>query len=112
MTVLELVNGPSLVVRAGLLEHIVKDGPLWGASRLFALNGGDEIIVESLPLDQSHFLLLLALFGPSVRALVVVRWCFPLAALMVEKSTDRLLASGVVCHYVHQFIDGLWSIST
>ena len=29
-TVLELVIGPSLVVRAGLLEHLVEDGPLWG----------------------------------------------------------------------------------
>jgi len=46
------------------------------------------------------------------RALVVILCRLPLVILMVEESTKHLLASGVVHYYVHQLIDGLWSIST
>jgi hypothetical protein len=52
------------VIRAGLLEHLVKDGPFWGASRLLALDGGDELIVEGLPLDLPCLLLLLVILSP------------------------------------------------
>jgi hypothetical protein len=100
------------MVRAGLLEHFVEDGPLRRASRLFALNGDDEIIVESLPLDRSHFLLLLALLGPSTRAHIIVHWRLPLAALMVEEGNDGFLTSSIVCHHIHQLVDSLWSLST
>jgi len=60
------------VIRVGLLEHLVEDGPLWGSSRLFALYDSDEIIVESLLLEWSCFLLLLFFLRPSAGALVVV----------------------------------------
>jgi hypothetical protein len=31
---------------------------------------------------------------------------------MAKESADRLLAGGLVGHYVHQLIDGLWTIPT
>jgi len=78
--------------------------------RLLALDSSDEIIVESLPLDLPC-LLLLILFGPSARALVVICWCLPLVVHVVEESTNRLLTGGIVRHHVIQFIDGLRTIS-
>ena len=103
--------GSSLVVRARVLEHLIKDGPLWGALRLLALNNGDEVIIEALPLDLLCLLLLFVLFGPLAWALIIVRWRLPLVVLVVEESANCLLASDVVCYYVHQLIDGLWTIS-
>jgi len=79
------VISPSLVVRAGLLEYLVKDGPFWRASRLLALDRGDEIIVEGLSLDLPCFLLVV-LFGPPAGAFVVIDWCLPLLLLWLKKA--------------------------
>jgi hypothetical protein len=109
--ILELVVGPSLVIRAGLLEHLMEDGPLRGASRLLALDRGKEIVVEGLSLILSRFLLVVVLFGPPAGAFVVFCWCLPLAALVAKESTDDLLVGSVVRHYVHQLVDSLRMIS-
>jgi hypothetical protein len=101
VAILELVISPSLLVRAGLFEHLIEDGPLWGTLRLLALDGSDEIIVEGLLLDLSCLLLLVVLFGPPARALIVVSWCLPLAVLRVEESTDRFFTDSVLRHYIH-----------
>jgi len=64
-----------------------------------------------LSLDLPRLLLLVVLFGPLARALVVVCRCLPLVVLVAEESTDRLLAGGVVCHHIYQLIDGPRTIS-
>ena len=61
VAILELVVGPFIVVRAGLLEHLVEDHPLWGASRLFVFDRCDEVVIESLTFVQSCFLFLLVI---------------------------------------------------
>ena len=99
------------MVRVGLLEHLVEDDPLQGASRLLALDNSNEVLVEGLPIDLPCLLLLVVLFGPPARALVIVCWCLPLVVLVVDESTDCLLANGVLCHYIHQLVNGLWTIS-
>jgi len=73
------------VVRVGLLKHLVEDGPLWGDLRLLVLDSGDEIIIESLLLDRSCFLLVVVLLGSSARALIVVRWRLPLSFSWLKK---------------------------
>jgi len=55
------VVGPSLVIRAGLLQHLVEDSPLRGTSRFLALNRSDEIIIRNLLLALLDLLLLLAI---------------------------------------------------
>ena len=61
VVVLELMGGPSLVVRAGLLQHLVKNRPLRGDSSLLALDRSDKIIVEGLAV-LSFFLLIVVVF--------------------------------------------------
>jgi len=110
-TVLELVVGPSLMIRARLLQHLVEDAHLWRASRLFALHGGDEIVVEIFPLERSRLLLLLlVLLGPSTGALVVIGELLIFPSFTAEEGPDRFFPCGVVCHHVHQLVDGLRAI--
>jgi len=87
-TLLKLLIRPSLVVRAGLLEHLVEDDPFWRASRLIALDCGDEIIVDGLSLDLPSFLLVVVLFGPPARAFVIIGWCLPFVALMAKENAE------------------------
>ena len=72
-TILKLVVGPSLVLWAGLLLHLVEDRPLRGASSLLALDRSNEIIVEGLAFVLLCFLLLVVvLSGPPAGTLVIV----------------------------------------
>ena len=57
-----------------------------------------------------RFFLLHVLFGPPTRAFVVVGLCLPLVILVAKETADRLLTGSVVRHYVHQLVDGLWTI--
>ena len=97
---------PSLVVGAWLLQHLVEDGPFWGPTRPFALHGGDEIVIEILPLEWSGFLLLFVLLGSSIGALVIIggRLAFP--SIKAEEGADRFFPYRVVCYYVHQLVEG------
>ena len=64
---------PYLVIRARLLQHLVEDGSLRGALRLFALDHGDEVVVNGLVLVLLRLLLLVVvLLGSSARAFVIV----------------------------------------
>ena len=59
----------------------------------------------------SCFLLfLVVLFRSPAGALIIVGWLLPLVVLVAKESTDRLLAGGVVRHYVHQLVDALQTI--
>ena len=62
----------SLVVRTGLLQHLVENRPLRGTSRLLALDRSDQIVIEGLTFVLPCFLLVVALFGPPAGTLVVV----------------------------------------
>ena len=99
------------MIRAGLLLHFVEDGSLWGSSRHLAFHGGDEIVIEGFPLEQSCFLLLVVLLGPSTGTLVVVSGRLAFSSFMAEEGTDRFFPCGVVGHYIHQLVDGLRAIS-
>ena len=79
--------------------------------RLLALDRSDETIVEGLTLVLPCFFLLLVLFGPPAGAFVVVDGCLPLVILVAKESANRLLTGGIVCHDIHQVVDGLWMIS-
>jgi len=101
---------PTLVVGAWLLQHLVEDGPFWGPSRPFALHGGDEIVIKVFPLEWSGLLLLFVLLGSSTGALIIIsgRPSFP--SFTAEEGADRFFPCGIVCHYVHQLVDGLRAI--
>jgi len=99
--VLEHVVCPSLMLRAGLLQHLVEDSSLRGSSRFFTLRGGDEIVVEYLTLERPCFLLLLVLLGSSTGAFIVVGWRLAFASFAAEESADCFLSRGIVCHHVH-----------
>jgi len=82
----------------------------WGPSRPFALHGGDEIVVEVLPLEWSGFLLLFVLLGPSTRTLIIIGWWLAFPSFTAEEGVDRFFLYSVVCHYNHQLVNGLRAI--
>ena len=98
------------MVRAWLLQHLIEDGPFRGPSRPFALHGGDEIVVEVFPLERSGLLLLFVLLGSSTGALIIIGGQLSFPSFTAEEGGDRFFPCGVVCHYVHQLVDGLRAI--
>jgi len=109
-TVLELMVGSSLMVRARLLQHLIEDARLWRTSRPFVFHGGNEIVVEVFPLERAGFLLLLVILRLSTRALVVIGGRLALPSFIAEESADRFFSRSVVGHHVHQLVDGLRAI--
>jgi len=73
-------------------------------------HGGDEIVIEVFPLERVCFLIFLALLGPLTGALILIcgRLVFP--SFIAEESAHHFFPSSVVCHYVHQLVDGLGTI--
>jgi len=80
--------------------------------RLLPLHGGDEVVVEVLLLELPHLLLLLVLLEPSTRGLVFIGRLLAFPSFTTEEGTDCFLPCCVVCHYVHDLIDGLRSVPT
>ena len=76
----------------------------------FALHGGDEIVVGVHSLEWPCLFLLFVLLGSSTTGLIIIgrRLAFP--SFTAEEVADRFFPCGVVCHYVHQLIDGLRAI--
>jgi len=111
-TVFELVIGSSLMLRAWLLYHLIKDASIWRTLRPLAFHGGDKIVVEIFSLELPRFLLLLIPLGPSTRGPIFIGRLLAFPSFTAKEGTDRFLPCCVICHYIHQLIDDLRAIPT
>ena len=84
--------------------------PSWGASRLLAFHVSNEIVIEVFSWERSCLLLILVFLGPLTGALIIVGGQLALPSFTTEEGADCFLPCCVVCHYVHQLIDGLRAI--
>jgi len=86
MTVLELVVGASLMVRAWFFQHLVENASIWRASGPLRLHGGDEIVVEVFLLELPRFLLLLVFLGTSAGGPSSSAGCLPFLPSQLKKA--------------------------
>jgi hypothetical protein len=86
VTVLELVIGPSLVVRAGLLNHLVEDGPLWGPQGFLRSTAATESSLRASRLIGHVFFLLLFFLGPLLGPSSLSAGAFPLSFSWLKKA--------------------------
>ena len=100
------------MVRARLLQHLVKDASIRRASRLLSIHGGDKVVIGIFPVELPHFLLLFVFLEASTGGPIFVDGLLAFPSFRAEEGADCLLPCRLVGYYVHQLVDGLRSIAT
>jgi hypothetical protein len=102
VAILEIVIHESLVEGTRYLEHLVKDAPTRGTSRLLTISSGDELVSRGFALALLVLLLLPVVpLGTLVGALGFFVLALPFILVTTKDGTNCLLAGSVVGDDVH-----------